>query len=273
MSGAREKLRWASTRITTLQEDIAYSLFGIFGVHLPVIYGETKQNALGWLLQEIVAHPLPYPLPSLSEDQIQTSISSLQDVTLVKLASTLYGRLNNLSTPRFANRRLHLPCIAFLVTAVRRKRSQDGDSHLTYEIKADGLQDMLITTEDKLVQFSRARSTRQPFLLIRPWNRFDIELSDLSDEVQSADDWSEPEFPSNTLLSWSHGEDEPVDLEFHSRALRLVVRLGQRFGALLLAQQRGGEYKRIASDYHIIAQVRDMASIHDMMDVRTLEIL
>jgi len=43
MTGAREKLRWASMRETTKQEDIAYSLFGIFGVHLPLIYGERKQ--------------------------------------------------------------------------------------------------------------------------------------------------------------------------------------------------------------------------------------
>ncbi|KAJ8588366.1 hypothetical protein M405DRAFT_740492, partial [Rhizopogon salebrosus TDB-379] len=54
-TGAREKLQWASTRVTTLQEDIAYSLFGIFGIHLPVIYGEKKQSALGRLLQEVVA--------------------------------------------------------------------------------------------------------------------------------------------------------------------------------------------------------------------------
>jgi len=42
-------------RVTTLQEDIAYSLFGIFGVHLSPIYGENKQNALGRLLQEVIA--------------------------------------------------------------------------------------------------------------------------------------------------------------------------------------------------------------------------
>ncbi|KAG1742622.1 heterokaryon incompatibility protein-domain-containing protein, partial [Suillus paluster] len=55
MKNAREKLRWASTRVTTMPEDIAYSLFGIFGVQLPIMYGENKQNALGRLLQEIVA--------------------------------------------------------------------------------------------------------------------------------------------------------------------------------------------------------------------------
>jgi len=79
-------------------------LFGIFGVHLPVIYGEKKQNALGRLLEVIVAqsgditaldwigqssefnsclpadiisyNTPPRTLPSLSEYQIQTSISS-----------------------------------------------------------------------------------------------------------------------------------------------------------------------------------------------------
>ncbi|KAG1897573.1 uncharacterized protein F5891DRAFT_956916, partial [Suillus fuscotomentosus] len=55
MSGARERLQWASNRVTTVQEDIAYSLFGVFDVRLPVDYGEKKANALGRLLQEIVA--------------------------------------------------------------------------------------------------------------------------------------------------------------------------------------------------------------------------
>jgi hypothetical protein len=55
--------------------------------------------------------------------------------------------------------------------------------------------------------------------------------------------------------------------------LQLIARLGQPFGAFLLAQQQGGEYRRIASDEIIMAQVKDMTAVHDMMDVRTLEIL
>ncbi|KAG1853324.1 hypothetical protein C8R48DRAFT_763921 [Suillus tomentosus] len=106
-----KRLQWASSRVTTLQEDVAYSLFGIFGVHLPVVYGEKKQNALGRLLQEIVARSgditildwvgqpsefnsclpayitsyatPPRTLPSLSEDQIQTTISSLRKNLMV----------------------------------------------------------------------------------------------------------------------------------------------------------------------------------------------
>ncbi|KAI5999498.1 hypothetical protein EDD15DRAFT_2131691, partial [Pisolithus albus] len=52
---ARSRLRWASSRCTTRPEDVAYSLFGIFDVHLPVIYGEGAEKALGRLLAEIIS--------------------------------------------------------------------------------------------------------------------------------------------------------------------------------------------------------------------------
>ncbi|KAI6100680.1 hypothetical protein EDD16DRAFT_1457849, partial [Pisolithus croceorrhizus] len=55
MDDARSRLHWASGRHTTRPEDIAYSLFGIFQVHLPIIYGETAQNALGRLLAEVIS--------------------------------------------------------------------------------------------------------------------------------------------------------------------------------------------------------------------------
>ncbi|KAG1734780.1 heterokaryon incompatibility protein-domain-containing protein [Suillus lakei] len=142
-----EKLQWASTCITTLQEDIGYSLSGIFGVRLLVDYGEKKQNTLGRLLQEIIAQSgditaldwvgwssefnscLPADitsykaplckLPSLSEDDIQSLVSSLRGVVAPESASKLYQTLDFLSAPRFMHRRLHLPCIVFPLTEAR----------------------------------------------------------------------------------------------------------------------------------------------------------
>ncbi|KAI5993021.1 hypothetical protein EDD15DRAFT_2441315 [Pisolithus albus] len=55
MDNARWRLQWASSRLTTRPEDIAYSLFGIFNVHLPVLYGESAEHALGRLLTEIIS--------------------------------------------------------------------------------------------------------------------------------------------------------------------------------------------------------------------------
>jgi tetratricopeptide (TPR) repeat protein len=300
MTGAREKLQWSSSRVTTLPEDIAYSLFGIFGTHLSVIYGENKRNALGRLLQEIIARSgditaldwvgkssdfnscLPADITSykappstpllLSEDEMQTSISALRDTVDADSASKLYTLIDNLSPPRFANSRLQLPCIAFLLTEVRLKSDQDKGTCSIYNVKADGLRDLQITTDDKLTQFSPARPARQTFFLIRPWNRDDLEPHDFADESQDVDDWPEPSSPSGDPPGGPAGDHEVANSE-SDRALRLMVHLGQPFGALLLAQQRGGVYKRIASDRNITAQVKDPRVVDNMMNVRTLEIL
>ncbi|KIK23694.1 hypothetical protein PISMIDRAFT_81670, partial [Pisolithus microcarpus 441] len=55
MDDARSRLQWASLRCTTRAEDIAYSLFGIFNLHLPVLYGESAEKALSRLLVEIIS--------------------------------------------------------------------------------------------------------------------------------------------------------------------------------------------------------------------------
>ncbi|KAF9243922.1 hypothetical protein BU15DRAFT_42642, partial [Melanogaster broomeanus] len=39
-----EKFRWAAKRDTTKLEDRAYSLFGVFDLHMPVIYGEGDRS-------------------------------------------------------------------------------------------------------------------------------------------------------------------------------------------------------------------------------------
>ncbi|KAG1818216.1 heterokaryon incompatibility protein-domain-containing protein [Suillus subaureus] len=303
MRDARQKLQWVSTRVTTVPEDIAYSLFGIFGVALPILYGENAQNALGRLLQEIVARSgditaldwvgqpsefnsclpahissyaaPPCSLPYLSEDEIQTAVSSLRHTAAVDQASKFYDRLDNMSAPRFASCRLRLPCIVFPVTEVRRRSGPAQEALFTYGVRADGLDDLSITTEENLIQFSRPRPTRRTFLLVHPWDRRLLELPDIADDAECLGDRPQPEslLDDSDSISDSPGEAELADSESYSRALRLIVRLGQPFGAFLLAQQRGGEYKRIASDHDIIAQVKDVSSAHTMMDIRTLEIL
>ena len=310
MKDARQKLRWASARMTTLPEDIAYSLFGIFGIHQPVIYGEKKQNALGRLLQDIIAQsgditcldwvgkpstfnsclpadiayygaPPSAPPFTLSEDEMQKSVSSLRHAVDVEKALKLYQIIRSPSTPQFSARRLRLPCFAFAVTEVRGRRSENRQSRSTFSVKADGLHDLSITTEDKLMQLtlSRARPSPQSFLLVRPWDRSLLELPDFErppdfSDTKNMDDWSPPASPMRARSPVVFFEKHlPIGSESHLRALQLMVRLRQPFSALLLAQQWGGEYKRIASDQNIIAQIDDVASIHNMMDIRTLEIL
>lgn len=49
----QERMKWAEFRKTTKPEDMAYALLGLFGVHMPLIYGEGRENAQRRLQEEI----------------------------------------------------------------------------------------------------------------------------------------------------------------------------------------------------------------------------
>lgn len=48
-----ERMAWMRSRKTTREEDMAYSLLGIFNVHMSLIYSEGRENALKRLEEEI----------------------------------------------------------------------------------------------------------------------------------------------------------------------------------------------------------------------------
>jgi heterokaryon incompatibility protein (HET) len=48
-----ERMLWAEKRETTRKEDKVYSLLGIFDVHMPLIYGEGRENAFKRLREEM----------------------------------------------------------------------------------------------------------------------------------------------------------------------------------------------------------------------------
>jgi Heterokaryon incompatibility protein (HET) len=48
-----KRMSWIANRETTVEEDIVYSLFGIFDIHMPLIYGEGAVKAFRRLGEEI----------------------------------------------------------------------------------------------------------------------------------------------------------------------------------------------------------------------------
>jgi hypothetical protein len=100
------------------------------------------------------------------------------------------------------------------------------------------------------------------------------DIPDVSD-TESEEEWSPLVSPLDDSPVGPLGENGPANPGSYSRALQLIALLGQPFSALLLAQQPGGEYRRIASDQNIFAQVKHMTTIRDTIDVqlRTVEIL
>lgn len=90
-----EKMSWASRRITTRPEDIAYCLMGIFGVNMPLLYGEGS-NAFRRLQLEIIKNTHDHSI-FLWEDLGRSSALApspefFRDISLCHKRSWLHGR-------------------------------------------------------------------------------------------------------------------------------------------------------------------------------------
>ncbi|KAG2136880.1 hypothetical protein BD769DRAFT_1664431 [Suillus cothurnatus] len=183
----------------------------------------------------------------------------------VDQASKLYDQLVNTSAPRFANCRLRLPCIVFPVTEVRRRSGPDHDALSTYTVKADGLDDLSITTEENLIQFSRLRPARRTFLLVHPWDRRLLELPEFADDdEENLGDYS-PLDDSDESVSNLPGEEELdrfrillacIEID---RSPRTAIR---RIFASAAAGWRIQE-DRIGLRYHCGSQRRVLCPYHD----------
>ena len=266
----REKLYLASRRRTTLVEDIAYSLLGIFDVSIYVIYGEGNR-AVGRFLEHILAGSgdatilawtgragsynsclppdltvydqlvpphIPQPIDAAEIHRIIVTFrSSLPDLSP---AVALYDHLYELPFPTFTASRLGLPCIAFSIIKLDDvSKSGSGTDPRLYRAAASALGEVEIKTRDDL-------SGMKGLLLTHPW--------------------------INSILNQESSYDSTA-LDRMTRALRLIARLRQPFGALLLETVARARYRRVAADCLIMAQIREETSLTELIDgITTVDI-
>ncbi|KAL9032683.1 MAG: hypothetical protein Q9180_006361 [Flavoplaca navasiana] len=57
-----ERMSWMAGRKTTVPEDIAYCMLGLFGVNMPLLYGEGKERAFLRLQEEIMKYSADHSL-------------------------------------------------------------------------------------------------------------------------------------------------------------------------------------------------------------------
>ncbi|KAH0829008.1 hypothetical protein J3R83DRAFT_2460, partial [Lanmaoa asiatica] len=305
----RQKLCLAAKRIATKPEDIAYSLFGIFDVSIPVTYGEGQQRALGRLLQEILTRsgdvtilawtgkasdynsclpaeigvyrePASPYVPSLIEDRnMDPEVAELWTSSgYLDSAVKLYDLVVTVPSPRLVSRRLSLTCIMF---PLRGQSVVSSGSPCVYRAVTSALGNVEIKTTEDL-------SSLANLVLVHPWLKCLLDPA-LPSEDPVVDDNIEPLTPldgngsSDALLtnapssSSSHTISPPhhsSQLDKATRALRLFVRLRQPFGALLLVPLSHNEYKRVASDHLIVVQLlEDVSPRYLAQKIRTLDIL
>ncbi|KAF3043500.1 hypothetical protein E8E12_009799 [Didymella heteroderae] len=75
-----QRMSWAAERITTRSEDIAYCLLGLFGVNMPLLYGEGQAKAFVRLQEEIMKESNDHSLfawcdPSAAETELRSLLA------------------------------------------------------------------------------------------------------------------------------------------------------------------------------------------------------
>ncbi|KAI6042813.1 hypothetical protein EDC04DRAFT_2600688 [Pisolithus marmoratus] len=274
--GVREKLRLASTRNATVEEDVAYSLIGIFQSDIRPHYGEGA-DALGHLLEEIVARSgevavlawsgksssynsclpasvsvyrqTPYNPPPLEGEEMDNCVTVLRSRLPQKVAFGIYNQINSLPPARFATRRLHLPCIVFSVRRLGIQELRRGNEKL-YRARVSGLGNVEFATTDDLPLHEPQR-----FVFAHPWIPHIRGPSDgvawVDNSEFDADTGSDSD--SDEVASPSPLHAVPaLQVDNYTRALHMIARLGQPFNALLLVQQPNRQYRRIAVENEII---------------------
>ncbi|KAF8129630.1 hypothetical protein EV363DRAFT_1168658 [Boletus edulis] len=190
--------------------------------------------------------------PTLDASNIQLRTTQLSDALSKDDALDVYYRLARLPPARFANRRLQLPCIVFHVKLITVK-DQDNDGN-RYNAKVSGLGMVEFKTADNIPPAEPRR-----LVFVHPWisqirgphphGGVGIDVSD-----------SEPEVGEDAGTDEESGAAPPLGvlatpLDHRTLALQMIVRVRQRFNALLLLRQPGGEYKRVAAENEIVVQI------------------
>ena len=228
LSSIREKLCLASTRQTTMVEDAAYSLLGIFSVAgISAIYGE-GENALGRLLAHLLAGSgdasilawtgqssaynscLPahitvfnrpatshLPLP-IENAEMGKTVATLRTPALeLDTAMRLYDRLHELPTPWFAASRMKLPCIAFKLPPLVPHRTDLG---VVYRVE---------TPVFGMVEIKTRHDPSRPdsLYLVHPWLDALLGREDMQGSESVEDDVAEPSSPNADEEDASDEED------------------------------------------------------------------
>lgn len=234
--GVREKLRLASTRNATMEEDIAYSLIGIFSSDIVPRYGLGK-TALGYLLENIVArtgdvtvvawtgrpslynsslpdslavyNQMPYSPPPMEATELLTRVEDLRNGFPREDALTFYRRVAELPRATFSNRCLHLPCIVFSVIKIGIQEIR-GSQGFRYRAMVS----LLGKVEFKTADGMPLRYPRN-LVFVHPWLRdlrdahdgFVSDESDGEDESDAGFD-DEPEAEFNAGLDNDNDDDD-----------------------------------------------------------------
>ncbi|KAG1735411.1 hypothetical protein EDB19DRAFT_1854032 [Suillus lakei] len=215
----KKRMSWLALRKTAKIEDMAYCMMGIFGVHMPVMYGERK-NAFVRLQKEIMnltddlslfdwvgepselhsyfaSHPSCFVKPPAGRGRGSSKNSHVRLFQASKAFASAIGSTVVINVKKLlldpphghfiANGKMNMPMFVHEVTKLIPADTTgppilDADGFVDYFVKAEGLAEVMITTH-KLLPINEEDSPC--YRLVRMW---DLNLIPPEDAVKKADE-------------------------------------------------------------------------------------
>ncbi|KAI9571574.1 hypothetical protein HD554DRAFT_2168842 [Boletus coccyginus] len=285
-----DKLCLAATRVATRQEDMAYSLFGIFDVSNPVTYGEGQQRVVGCLLQEVLTRSGDVSILAWTGKALEYNSCLPAEISVYREPASPYvplpiedGEMDQLVTGLRKSSKIIEPAMILYDRVIVLPSRQPGDSpQRVYHTTTPPFGNVEIKTVEDL-------SSLNNLVLVHPWLRclldpvlpFEDLMDDDAEPLTPVDgdggDGNSDALFTNLRPPSPYTAPSPhhtPQLDKLTRALRLFVRLRQPFGALLLVPLSHDEYKRVASDHPIVVRVlRGISPRYLAQNIRTLDIL
>ena len=240
-----DRMSWAARRETTREEDAAYCLLGIFEIHIPIMYGEGKQNALARLRKEIQILSDPVSVVSTDARWImpfernprfigrETQLAQLEDKLFAKDHTTRtaitglggVGKTQLVLELLFRTKKKHMNCSIIWIPATNSESLHQGYLEAAHQLEIPGWEDEK-TDVKKLVQEHLSNKYTNQWLLV-------------FDNADDLDMWtSTPRIPvgHETETAASQGSSRLIDclprnkqgcIIFTTRDRRVAVKLAQ----------------------------------------------
>ncbi|KAG1735705.1 uncharacterized protein EDB91DRAFT_550753 [Suillus paluster] len=276
----KKRMGWLASRRTAKIEDMAYCMMGIFGVHMPVMYGE-KKHAFVRLQKEIMnltedlslfdwvgepsdlhsyfaSHPRCF---AKSAAECRRGSSKLPHIKLYKMsrdlttgltASVIRNVKNLLHDPPhghfIANGKMNMQFFVHEVTTLTPVEMTDPTTHgLGYHVKAKGLAEMTITTHRLLPDITDEEDSPS-YRLVRMWEVGLIPPADAAEIVDAEAEDDECPEASGKPPSWlgrsksmlSDSLDAVATAVSHNSVVMFLSYLQEPFVAQLLMKRKHG---------------------------------
>ncbi|KAG2033625.1 hypothetical protein BDR03DRAFT_660306 [Suillus americanus] len=220
-SEVKKRMSWLASRKTAKVEDMAYCMMGIFGVHMPVMYGE-RENAFVRLQKEVMnltddlslfdwvgkpselhsyfaSHPSCFANHRAGSESSLSKLSHPQLLQASKAFASAIGSTVVMNIKKLlldpphghfiANGKMNMPLFVHEVMKLEPVDATDpptlnDDGFIDYLVKAEGLGEVKITTHQLLPTMKNGEGL-PCYRLVRTW---DFNLIPSEDAVKKADE-------------------------------------------------------------------------------------